>query len=210
VSEDLVGGFPLGGGRVSTLPPPPSLTEADDHHDDDETVVASGGVTASSEMDASERYRGRGVLGEGGMGEVRLYRDMHVGREVAMKVLLPEFADNETKRMRFLREARIQGQLDHPCVVPVHDIGETRGNIPYFTMKRVRGHTLSSLLYRRRRGHQRTQEEFTVKRLLHAFTQVCLAVDYAHSRGVIHRDLKPSNSMVGDFGEVYVLDWGIA
>ncbi|MBO6939230.1 MAG: serine/threonine protein kinase [Deltaproteobacteria bacterium] len=205
VEEELEGGFPLGAGRVSTMPPPPMVTQ-----DSDETIVGSGGATSSSEMDASERYRGRGVLGEGGMGEVRLYRDVHVGREVAMKVLLPEFADNETKRMRFLREARIQGQLDHPCVVPVHDIGETRGGIPYFTMKRVRGHTLSSILYRRRRGHLRTMEEFPVKRLLHAFAQVCLAVDYAHSRGVIHRDLKPSNIMVGDFGEVYVLDWGIA
>jgi tRNA A-37 threonylcarbamoyl transferase component Bud32 len=201
----LEGGFPIGDGRVSTLPPA-ALTASDD-----ETVVGDrkSSIT-SSEMDASERYRGRGVLGEGGMGEVRLYRDVHVGREVAMKVLLPEFADNPTKRMRFLREARIQGQLDHPCVVPVHDIGETRGGIPFFTMKRVRGHTLASILYRRRRGHQRTLDEFTTKRLLHAFAQVCLAVDYAHSRGVVHRDLKPSNIMVGDFGEVYVLDWGIA
>lgn len=201
----LEGGFPLGDGRVSMLPDP--VTESDEG----ETIVAGkSSAIASSEMDASERYRGRGVLGEGGMGEVRLYRDVHVGREVAMKVLLPEFADNETKRKRFLREARIQGQLDHPCVVPVHDIGETRGKIPYFTMKRVRGHTLSSILYRRRRGHLRTMQEFTAKRLMHAFAQVCLAVDYAHSRGVIHRDLKPSNIMVGDFGEVYVLDWGIA
>lgn len=198
-------GFPLGQGRVSTLPPPAHLPG-----DADETIIGPKGGTTSGDMDASERYRGRGVLGEGGMGEVRLYRDVHVGREVAMKVLLPEFAENETKRMRFLREARIQGQLDHPCVVPVHDIGETRGGIPYFTMKRVRGHTLANILHRKRHGHQRSLEEFTVKRLLHAFTQVCLAVDYAHSRGVIHRDLKPSNVMVGDFGEVYVLDWGIA
>ncbi len=205
MSHELMGGFPLGDGRVSTLPAEP-LTESDEG----ETIVAGSSAVISSEMDATDRYRGRGVLGEGGMGEVRLYRDVHVGREVAMKVLLPEFADNETKRMRFLREARIQGQLDHPCVVPVHDIGETRGKIPFFTMKRVRGHTLSSILYRRRRGHRRTLKEFTAKRLMHAFAQVCLAVDYAHSRGVIHRDLKPSNIMVGDFGEVYVLDWGIA
>jgi len=198
-------GFPLGGGRVSDFPEP--MTRAED--DDDPTLLGPRPATSSSEMDA-ERYRGRGVLGEGGMGEVRLYRDVHVGREVAMKVLLPEFADNATKRTRFLREARIQAQLDHPCVVPVHEIGETRGGIPFFTMKRVRGHTLSSILRRRSRHDAQTLEEFSLKRLLHAFAQVCLAVDYAHSRGVIHRDLKPANIMIGDFGEVYVLDWGIA
>ena len=201
---------------MGSVPPSGVITLSNDDQpltacgDSDETVIDGAGISLGFERSDTDRYRGRGVLGEGGMGEVRLYEDVHIGREVAMKVLLPELADSPVKRHRFLREARIQAQLDHPCVVPVHEIGETRGGVPYFTMKRVRGHTLSSIVQRRRRGHQRTLAEFGAKRLLHAFTQVCLAVDYAHSLGVIHRDLKPANIMVGDFGEVYVLDWGIA
>ncbi|MAT29117.1 MAG: serine/threonine protein kinase [Sandaracinus sp.] len=171
-----------------------------------------------------ERYTGRGVLGEGGMGEVRLYRDATIGRDVAMKVLLPGRAADPSARARFLREAIIQGQLEHPSIVPVHEIGETASGDPYFTMKRIRGVTLQELLTRLRRaaglgshtGLERVEDldeleaKYSQRHLLNAFAQACLAVDFAHSRGVVHRDLKPSNIMLGDFGEVYVLDWGIA
>ncbi|MBX3247419.1 MAG: serine/threonine protein kinase [Myxococcales bacterium] len=157
-----------------------------------------------------ERYAGRGVLGEGGMGEVRLSRDLRIGRDVAMKVMLPGRAADPNARARFLREALIQGQLEHPSIVPVHDIGETVGGDPYFTMKRIRGETLSDILSAMRRGDAEVVAKYPVRRMLQGFAQACLAVDFAHSRGVVHRDLKPANLMLGDFGEVYVLDWGIA
>ena len=141
------------------------------------------------------RYRDGSVLGVGGMGEVRLVHDERIGRDVAMKVMRADAIDPQ----RFLREARVQGQLEHPSIVPVYDVARGEDGGLFFTMKRVRGVTL-----------EEAASTHTRRRLLSSFVNVCLAIDFAHSRGVLHRDLKPSNVMVGDFGEVYVLDWGIA
>jgi len=153
-----------------------------------------------------ERYEVRGPLGAGGMGEVALVRDRRIGRDVARKTIRADRGPrDEALSNRFIREARIQGQLEHPSLVPLYDLAiDERGRI-YFTMKRVRGVTLSAIL-RAPDAHP----GFTRHKLLTAFCSVCLAVDYAHRRGVVHRDLKPDNVMLGDFGEVYVLDWGVA
>ena len=155
-----------------------------------------------AELDA--RYRDQGRLGRGGMGEVRLCQDIRIGRDVALKVIRDDRAEHERARTRFFTEARVQGQLEHPAVVPVYDLDTTANGRPYFTMRRVAGRTLADILRMDDRG------EYTRHRLLSAFSQVCLAVQYAHERRIIHRDLKPSNIMLGDFGEVYVLDWGLA
>jgi serine/threonine-protein kinase len=144
------------------------------------------------------------------MGEVRLFKDQWIGRDVAMKALHPELAARGDAKTRFLREIRVQGQLEHPSVVPVYDIGEGPGGELFFTMRRVRGITLASLLEGLARGDAELERRFSRRKLLTAFSQICMVVHYAHSRGVIHRDLKPGNIMLGDFGEVYVLDWGIA
>ncbi len=112
--------------------------------------------------------------------------------------------------MRFEREARVQGQLEHPSVVPVYDLGIDEAGVPFFTMKRVRGDTFGDVLERLADRDEPTEREWPRRRLLAAFDAVCQAVGYAHARGVIHRDIKPGNVMVGDFGEVYVLDWGLA
>jgi eukaryotic-like serine/threonine-protein kinase len=157
-----------------------------------------------------DRYEETGVLGEGGMGEVRLCLDVHIGREVAMKLLLPSRLGHEQVRARFLREALIQAQLEHPSIVPVYEVGRSPAGVPGFTMKRIRGRTLEEVVDGQRAGQVELARRFNRARLLQAFTQVCLAVDFAHSRGVVHRDLKPANIMLGDFGEVYVLDWGVA
>lgn len=151
-----------------------------------------------------ERYQDQGRLGRGGMGEVRLCQDQRIGREVALKVIRDERAGEARARARFHKEVRVQGQLEHPAVVPVYDVDATSQGRPYFTMRRVGGRTLADII------RDRDQEEYSRRRLLSAFSQVCLAVDYAHERGIVHRDLKPSNVMLGDFGEVYVLDWGLA
>ncbi|MDI1479306.1 serine/threonine-protein kinase [Polyangium sp. y55x31] len=156
------------------------------------------------------RYAPRKLLGRGGMGEVRLCKDDWIGREVAMKTLLPTHGRGKDARERFLREARVQGQLEHPSIVPVYDLGVREGGEVYFTMKCLRGHTLRQVLKDLAAGDERALATYTRHKLLGIFAAVCLAVDFAHARGVLHRDLKPANIMIGDFGEVYVLDWGIA
>ena len=140
------------------------------------------------------------VIGKGGMGEVVKAHDKRIGRDVALKRLN---ADQPTlaEASRFLREARIQARLEHPAIVPVHEVGRDEHGRPFFTMKRLTGHTLREQL---------PKEQPASQRLLRAFAEVCLAVEFAHQRGVVHRDLKPSNIMLGDYGEVYVLDWGLA
>ncbi|MCA9797823.1 MAG: serine/threonine protein kinase, partial [Candidatus Eremiobacteraeota bacterium] len=126
------------------------------------------------------------------------------------KVLLPAHMNDPVLRARFLRECRIQGQLEHPAVVPVHDLGVGPDGAVYFTMKRVLGFTLDQIVAGLRRGDPELIRRFSRRRLLTAFLSICQAVELAHARGVIHRDLKPANMMLGDFGEVYVLDWGLA
>ncbi len=144
------------------------------------------------------RFVDLGLLGEGGMGEVRRVRDPALGRAVALKIL--RRALNDGARARFLEEARVNAQLQHPSIVPVHELGTLPDGRPWFTMREVQGRTLAELIAA---GTER-------RRLLDALLRACEAVAYAHARGVVHRDLKPSNVMVGDFGEVFVLDWGIA
>lgn len=155
----------------------------------------------------ADRFRRKALLGRGGMGEVSLWRDDRLGREVAVKRLLPHAVDDDVARARFLREARVQGQLEHPAIVPVYDLQEDGDGGLSLTMKRVRGKTLAQLLDEHRRSDVGTALS---RRLLSAFASVCLAVEFAHARGIVHRDLKPGNIMLGDFGEVYVLDWGLA
>jgi len=111
---------------------------------------------------------------------------------------------------RFLREARIQGRLEHPAVVPVHELGADSSGLPFFAMQQLTGVTLEDVLARLGVEEPRAQKEFTQQRLLRAFAEVCLAIEFAHTRGIVHRDLKPANIVLGDFGEVYVLDWGVA
>ncbi|HEX2571772.1 MAG TPA: serine/threonine-protein kinase [Polyangia bacterium] len=166
-------------------------------------------------LDTSDetRYVVRGTMGQGGMGEVRRCLDMRIGREVAMKIVHGRGRSTPPsieQRQRFLREARIQGQLEHPAVVPVYDLGGSADEGLYFTMKRVRGATLQQILERLSMADEAALARYSRRKLLNAFCSVCLAVDYAHARGVVHRDLKPANIMLGDFGEVYILDWGLA
>ena len=169
-------------------------------------IVASPGGAARF----SERYERSGLLGQGGMGVVHLYADRSIGREVAMKVLHPGEIEGGATWRRFMREARVQGQLEHPAIVPVYEVGLDPEGAPYFTMKRVRGVTLRQVLVGLATKDALVEQDFSRRKLLTALAQVCLAVDFAHSRGVLHRDLKPANVMLGDFGEVYVLDWGLA
>jgi serine/threonine-protein kinase len=154
--------------------------------------------------DPSGRLQLHEEIGRGGMGAVLKGHDRGLGRDIAVKVLLETHAGCTELVQRFVEEAQVAGQLQHPGVVPVYDLGVFPDRRPYFTMKLVKGRTLAQLLAERA---DLTQDR---PRFLGIFLQVCQAVAYAHARGVIHRDLKPSNVMVGNFGEVQVMDWGLA
>jgi serine/threonine-protein kinase len=149
-------------------------------------------------------YEILGQLGQGGMGAVFRGHDATLDRDVAVKVLLKQHRGHADAERRFVREARICGQLQHPGVVPVYGLGRADDARPAFIMKVVEGRTLANLL------DNRKSPADDLPRLLTIFEQVCQAVAYAHSKGVIHRDLKPANVMVGAFGEVQVMDWGLA
>jgi serine/threonine protein kinase len=148
---------------------------------------------------AGTRYEIVSVLGRGGMGVVYLARDSALDREVALKVVDRPSADDETIE-RLAREARILARLEHPGIVPVHDFGQLPDGRLFYAMKRVRGDRLDRWITD---GHDLGER-------LGVFLRVCEAVAFAHAHGVIHRDLKPENIMVGQFGEVLVLDWGVA
>ena len=150
------------------------------------------------------RYKRLGLLGQGGMGEVFRVHDKVLDRVIAMKVLRPDLPDTRTFAARFAEEARVVAQLEHPGIPPVHDYGVQPDGRPWFTMMEIRGRTLRDIL--RLRG----PDAWPLRRLIDAFHTACDAVAYAHARGVLHRDLKPGNIMIGDFGEVMVVDWGLA
>jgi serine/threonine-protein kinase len=154
-----------------------------------------------------ERYEPGPLIGKGGMGEVRQCQDMRLHRLIALKTATTK---DRSELSRFVREAQVQGQLEHPGIVPVHELGLGADGAPYFAMKRVQGETLADVLALLTQRDAKTLEKYPRHKLVQAFQSMCQAVDYAHTHGWIHRDLKPANVMVGDFGEVYVLDWGLA
>ena len=145
----------------------------------------------------------RRELGRGGMGKVFEAYETKLGRREAVKVIATSRVDESTRRL-FRREAKITGRLEHPNIVPVHELGTDGSDRQYFTMKLVRGKRLDELMEQGAAPGYRGLAD-----LLDVFLKVCDAVGFAHSRGVIHRDIKPENVMVGEFGEVYLMDWGI-
>ncbi len=158
-----------------------------------------------------ERYALTRLHASGGIGRIWLARDRAFGRNVALKELRPERAGLAAHRTRFLQEARITGQLEHPGIVPVYELALREDDQPFYTMRFVRGRTLSEAARGWHRTGTRTQAGMLgLVPLLNAFVTVCNTVAYAHSEGVIHRDLKGENVVLGDFGEVVVLDWGLA
>lgn len=169
----------------------------DGDQDDTQTLVSIG-------PQISGRYELLGEIGRGGVGSIQLCRDLNLQRDLAAKILHEDCLADPNHAQRLVEEAQIAGQLQHPGIVAVHELGQLDDKRPFFTMKLVKGETLAALLKKR----QSPSEE--LRRYVTIFGQVCQAVAYAHSRSVIHRDLKPSNIMIGKFGEVLVMDWGLA
>jgi serine/threonine-protein kinase len=168
--------------------------------------------TSEHGSDSRDRYTLTRLHATGGIGRVWLAHDPRLGRDVALKELLPERAGRPETWARFLKEAQVTGQLEHPGIVPIYEVGQRPDDrVPFYTMRFVRGRTLAeaaAAYHARLDGNETKPSE--LRELIGAFVGVCNAVAYAHSRGVIHRDLKPQNIVLGDFGEVIVLDWGLA
>src|SRR5689334_52659 len=179
--------------------------------DDRDTWPATAPVEKIDDPGASSlmRFKLGTMLGRGGMGEVISAHDDVIGRRVAVKKLRSE-NPSEAAVSRFLREARIQGRIEHPAIVPVHELSYDKDGFPFFVMKQVTGLTLAQVLKKQAQHDQAIIKRFSRRRLLTALSDVCLAIELAHTRHVVHRDLKPANIILGEFGEVYVIDWGIA
>jgi serine/threonine-protein kinase len=176
-----------------------------------ESIPVAGSSNLSAEVIAREKIptpphlRVSRELARGGMGHVHPATDRNLLRRVALKRLDKEYASKPFYRDGFVAEAQIAGQLEHPNIVPVHELAIDPAGIPYFTMKLVQGGAFDAWLRERKPG--------TIERLeggIEILLKVCDAVAYAHHRGVVHRDLKPANIMVGDFGQIYLMDWGLA
>jgi serine/threonine protein kinase len=177
-----------------------AVSTGDSHAD---TLLAGGGAApAPAAVTERDRYRLGDTIGKGGMGEVVLAAIGRSERDVAIKRMRSAASRATEDEARFLREAKIQARLDHPAIVPVHELGTDDDGRPYFVMKRLAGTTLAERARRRRAD--------AASACCARSSTSASAVEFAHAAASIHRDLKPANIMLGDYGEVYVLDWGVA
>ncbi|MHC4137902.1 MAG: serine/threonine-protein kinase, partial [Planctomycetota bacterium] len=159
---------------------------------------------------AQEKFLVEMPIGAGGMGEVFLVTDQDLRRQVAMKVLRRDVGAGRDQRLHFIAEAQATSQLEHPGIPPVHDIGLTPDGRLYFTMKLVQGRTLREVLHDLALKRKEVQREYSLHRLVSILERICEPMHFGHEKGVIHRDVKPENIMLGDYGEVHVMDWGLA
>jgi serine/threonine-protein kinase len=181
----------------------------DDDDPDRTATIAVGSATSDG-----QRFRILRPHARGGLGEVFVALDEELHREVALKEILDKHADDPVSRSRFVLEAEITGGLEHPGIVPVYGLGTHAGGRPYYAMRFIKGDSLKEVIARfhtdRTLMNDSGRRSIERRKLLRRFTDVCDAIDYAHSRGVIHRDLKPANIIVGKHGETLVVDWGLA
>ncbi len=171
-------------------------------------------ITLGSSSSEGHRFQILRFLAKGGLGRVSVALDNELHREVALKEILPERADDPEKRSRFVQEAEITGNLEHPGIVPIYGLGWYADGRPFYAMRFIRGNSLQDAIkrYHSPVAHDSApgQRAMELRKLLARFIDVCNAIEYAHSRGVLHRDLKPGNIMLGKYGETLVVDWGLA
>jgi serine/threonine-protein kinase len=170
---------------------------------------APGGGSVAVQMEGQPRFEKLRLLGEGGIGQVNLVHDHDISRAVAVKRLRPDRQGDESL-IRFAEEVRIVGQLEHPGIVPLHDVGIDEDGQHYLVMKHVQGDTLEEVIDKLTAGDPSVVARFTLSYRTQIIASMLEALSYAHEKGIIHRDLKPSNVMVGPHGEVTLMDWGIA
>jgi serine/threonine-protein kinase len=197
--------------RIAGVTGVPALTAVDATEAPRTTVLprrrAAG--AAPPEEEARPRFHRVRKLGEGGMGEVELVRDNDIRRTVAVKRLRGD-TSSDAALARFADEVRIVGQLEHPSIVPIYDVGRDEEGRVYLVMKHLQGETMEDIIAKLQEGTPGYAERFPLQTRIHLFLAVLDAIRYAHARGIVHRDLKPANIMIGPYGEVTVLDWGIA
>jgi eukaryotic-like serine/threonine-protein kinase len=171
--------------------------------------IEKNGAEAQLVFDGRERFEHLKVLGEGGIGEVVGALDHDIGRKVAIKRLKTDVR-SPAILARFVEEIRTIGKLDHPNIIPIHDVGTDADGELYFVMKYVDGETLESIIGKLAAGDPHYHKVYTFERRVEIFRALLEALAFAHDKGVIHRDIKPANVMIGRFGEVFVMDWGVA
>ena len=180
----------------------------------DGSCYKRGAASVGASTSAGERFRVLRPHARGGLGQVSVAVDDELNREVALKEILPLHAGQTDSRTRFVREAEITGGLEHPGIVPVYSLGQYRDGRPFYVMRFIKGDSLEGAIKRfhtaDRTGHDPRERLLELRKLLGRFIDVCQAIEYAHSRGVLHRDLKPGNIMLGKYGETLVVDWGLA
>ncbi len=186
-----------------------------DARGDGATPDDAGGAAVGGASSGGHRFRILRPHASGGLGEVFVARDAELNREVALKQIKDGHADHPESRSRFLLEAEITGGLEHPGIVPVYGLGHYPDGRPFYAMRFIRGDSLKEAIDRfhrddRRPGRDLGERALALRQLLRRFVDVCNAIGYAHSRGVLHRDLKPGNVMLGPYGETLVVDWGLA
>ena len=168
------------------------------------------GLESVRQMLTGAKYKVVTTIARGGMGVVMQARDLHIRRTVAMKVMKTSTQFSRENVLRFIDEAQLTGQLEHPNIVPVYELAIDEHGETFYTMKFVRGITLDEILRGLRHANERLVKKYPLASLVTIFQKICDGVGYAHSKGVVHRDLKPENVMVGTYGEVMVMDWGLA
>ena len=186
-----------------------SVVALDEHAD---ATPEKKSATTPGEMLAEQgarKYNVGDIVARGGMGLIYSATDVSIRRCVAMKAVMPEHRNRQTM-LRFIEEAQVTGQLEHPSIVPVYELAVDSSGSVFYTMKFVRGITLKDIIDKLRHGNEEMIRQYPLRRLLRILEKVCDAVAYAHSKKVVHRDLKPENIMVGGFGEVLLMDWGLA
>jgi len=221
--------MPTMGVNVSTLPINNDDFELKSQPEDDDSSVGAGSSLSTPKYDLSQRvmrpitkpvlpvvpYTGAGEYGihrilrvhqRGGMGRILVAYDQYLKRDVAIKELHPDVAEDESIVRRFIGEAEITAQLEHPGVVPIHRLGQGRDGLPYYTMKMIKGDTLQEAI----KAYHRKPSKTELLNLVRRIVSVAKTMAFAHSKGVIHRDLKPANVMLGEHGETLVMDWGLA
>lgn len=177
------------------------------------TTSTTSRFNPTSRNRPEQRFEALRKHAEGGLGQIHIARDYDLNREVALKTIKASRSDDATSRLQFLLEGEVTGSLEHPGVVPVYGMGTDASGRPYYAMRFIRGDSLAMEIERFHAGERSSNQgkrALALRKLLRRFTDVCNAMDYAHSRGVLHRDLKPDNVMVGPYGETLVVDWGLA
>ncbi|MFN9717369.1 MAG: tetratricopeptide repeat protein [Planctomycetota bacterium] len=205
---------------TETIIPAQQTQDGSLHKNHEQTFVHDQCASNGSQNDRDSSRRSRFSIlrlhARGGLGEVFVARDTELNREVALKEIQPHFADHLDSRSRFVLEAEVTGGLEHPGIVPVYGLGQYEDGRPYYAMRFIKGDSLKEAIeafHGKAESGERTADQYNglaFRKLLGRFIDVCQAISYAHSRGVLHRDLKPGNIMLGKYGETLVVDWGLA